>query len=354
MAKNPLRRLTPATATEGPASLGPGSAESRPAGLGVRIHDILHSNATLGPALVLLLAILIFAATTDRFLDPANLSLIVQQVMVVGTLGIAQTLVILTAGIDLSVGAIMVLSSIVMAKLSAESGVPGLLALLIGFGVGTICGLINGLLVSRVKLPPFIVTLGTFQVFTALVLYYSESATIRGADMSSLLLWTGNTFDIGDTRITYGSILMLGLFGVAAYVLGSTAWGKHVYSTGDDLESARLAGVRTTRVLLSVYVLAGLVCAIAGWLLIGRIASASPQAGGLANLDSITAVVIGGTSLFGGRGLVIGTLFGALIVGVLRNGLTLGGVDVLWQDFAVGILVIVAVAIDQWIRRVKT
>ena len=137
-------------------------------------------------------------------------------------------------------------------------------------------------------------------------------------------------------------------------MLGSTAWGKHVYSTGDDLESARLAGVRTTRVLLSVYVLAGLVCAIAGWFLIGRIASASPQAGGLANLDSITAVVIGGTSLFGGRGLVIGTLFGALIVGVLRNGLTLGGVDVLWQDFAVGILVIVAVAIDQWIRRVKT
>ena len=113
---------------------------------------------------------MIFAATTDRFLDPTNLSLIVQQVMVVGTLGIAQTLVILTAGIDLSVGAIMVLSSIVMAKLSAESGVPGLLALLIGFGVGTICGLINALLVSRIKLPPFIVTLGTFQIFTALVL----------------------------------------------------------------------------------------------------------------------------------------------------------------------------------------
>ena len=350
MAKNPLRRLTPAPAG---APVGPGTAEARPAGLAVRIHDILHSNATLGPAIVLLIAIAIFAATTERFLEPANMSLIVQQVMVVGTLGIAQTLVILTAGIDLSVGAIMVLSSIVMAKLSADSGVPGLLALLIGFGVGTACGLINGLLVTRFRLPPFIVTLGTLQVFFALNLYYSESATIRGADMSSLLLWTGNTFNIGDTRITYGSLLMLGLFALAAYALGSTAWGRHVYSTGDDLESARLAGVRTNRVLLSVYVLAGLVCAIAGWLLIGRIASASPQAGGLANLDSITAVVIGGTSLFGGRGLVIGTLFGALIVGVLRNGLTLGGVDVLWQDFAVGVLVILAVAIDQWIRKVR-
>ena len=354
MPRNPLRRLTPATATEGPAAVGAGTAEARPAGLGVRIHDVLHSNATLGPAIVLLLAILIFAATTERFLEPANMSLIVQQVMVVGTLGIAQTLVILTAGIDLSVGAIMVLSSIVMAKLSAESGVPGLLALLIGFGVGTVCGLINGLLVTRLRLPPFIVTLGTFQVFFALNLYYSESATIRGVEMSDLLLWTGNTFSIGDTRITYGSILMLGMFGAVAYALSSTAWGKHVYSTGDDLEASRLSGVRTNRVLLSVYVIAGLICAIAGWFLIGRIASASPQAGGLANLDSITAVVIGGTSLFGGRGLVLGTLFGALIVGVLRNGLTLGGVDALWQDFAVGILVIIAVAIDQWIRKVKT
>jgi fructose transport system permease protein len=330
------------------------STEARTAGLGVRFHDILHANPTLGPAIVLLIAVLAFAGTTDGFLEARNLSLIVQQVMVVGTLGIAQTLVILTAGIDLSVGAIMVLSSIVMAKLSAESGVPGLPALLIGFGVGTVCGLINGLLVTRFRLPPFIVTLGTLQVFFALNLYYSESATIRGVDMSDLLLWTGNTFNIGDTKITYGSLLMLGLFGLAAYALSSTAWGRHVYSTGDDVEAARLAGVRTDRVLLSVYALAGLICAIAAWLLIGRIASASPQAGGLANLDSITAVVIGGTSLFGGRGLVLGTLFGALIVGVLRNGLTLGGVDVLWQDFAVGILVIVAVAIDQWIRKVRT
>jgi fructose transport system permease protein len=147
--------------------------------------------------------------------------------------------------------------------------------------------------------------------------------------------------------------MMLALFAGFAYVLRATAWGRHVYATGDDREAARLAGVRTDKVLLSVYIVAGLICAVAAWMLIGRIASASPQAGGSANLDSITAVVIGGTSLFGGRGLVVGTLFGALIVGVLRNGLTLTGVDVLWQDFAVGILVITAVAIDQWIRKVK-
>src|SRR3954452_5268259 len=344
-------KLEPAPQSAGTAgTVGPARQET----FSTRVHDLLHSNATLGPLFVLLLAVVYFAITADRFLEPANLSLIVQQVMVVGTLGIAQTLVILTAGIDLSVGAIMVLSSIMMAKLSADSGVPGLLALLIGFLIGTACGLLNGTLVTRLRLPPFIVTLGTLNIFFALNLYISKSETIRGTDMSDLLLWTGKTINFGDTRITYGSILMLVLFGVFAWVLKNTAWGKHVYAVGDDAEAARLAGVRKDRVLLSVYIVAGLVCAVAGWMLIGRIASASPQAGGSAKLGSITAVVIGGTSLFGGRGLVVGTLFGALIVGVLRNGLTLTGVDVLWQDFAVGILIIAAVAIDQWIRKVRT
>ena len=350
---NPLRKLVPASQGAGTAGTTVVGAE-RPGGVANRLHDLLHRNPTFGPLFVLVLAVIIFSFLSDRFLEPANLSLVVQQVMVVGTLGIAQTLIILTAGIDLSVGAIMVLSSMVMAKLSADSGVPGFLALLMGFGVGTLCGLTNGLLVTRLKLPPFIVTLGSLNVFFALNLYISKSETIRGADMSDLLLWTGKTVDIGDTKITYGSLIMVALFAVFAYVLKHTAWGRHVYAVGDDAEAARLAGVRTNRVLLSVYIVAGLICAVAAWMLIGRIASASPQAGGTANLDSITAVVIGGTSLFGGRGLVIGTLFGALIVGVLRNGLTLAGTDVLWQDFAVGILIIVAVAIDQWIRRVRT
>src|SRR3954466_2203139 len=286
-------------APQGAGTAGPVGPE-RQHTAGTRLHDILHSNATFGPLFVLLLAVVYFSITADRFLAPANLSLIVQQVMVVGTLGIAQTLIILTAGIDLSVGAIMVLSSIVMAKLSADNGVPGLLALLLGFGVGTACGLLNGALVTRLRLPPFIVTLGTLNIFFALNLYYSKSATTRGTAMSDLLLWTGNTIDIGDTRITYGSIMMVALFLVFAWILKNTAWGRHVYAVGDDAEAARLAGGRTTRVLLSVYVVGGLICAVAGWMLIGRIASASPQAGGLANLDSITAVVIGGTSLFRG------------------------------------------------------
>ncbi len=137
-------------------------------------------------------------------------------------------------------------------------------------------------------------------------------------------------------------------------MLNRTAFGRHVYATGDDPDAARLAGISPNRTLLSVYALAGLICAIAAWVLIGRIGGVSPQAGQTANLDSITAVVIGGTSLFGGRGSIVGTLVGALIVGVFRNGLALSGLDVLWQEFTVGVLIIVAVTLDQWIRRVAS
>jgi fructose transport system permease protein len=317
------------------------------------LQHLLHARATLGPSVVLVLAVAVFALVSDRFLQPANVSLVLQQVAVVGTLAVGQTIIILTAGIDLSVGSIMVLSSIVMGKLSAEAGLPGPAAIGAGFAVGIACGLLNGGLVTRLKLPPFIVTLGTLNVFFALNLWYSESATVRGTDMSSLLLWTGETFTVFDTRVTYGSVIMLVLFGVMGFALRMTAWGRHVYATGDDAEAARLSGIRTTRVLLSVYTVAGAVYALGAWILIGRIAAASPQAGQTENLDTITAVVLGGTSLFGGRGAILGTLVGALFVGVLRNGLALAGVDVLWQNFAVGVFVIVAVAIDQWIRRLR-
>jgi fructose transport system permease protein len=142
------------------------------------------------------------------------------------------------------------------------------------------------------------------------------------------------------------------MFAVTAYVLAMTRWGRHVYAIGDDPEAARLAGVQVRRMLLSVYTVAGFVYGLGAWFFIGRIGAASPQAGQNANLDSITAVVIGGTSLFGGRGSIWGTLIGALIVGGARNGLTIMGVDALWQDFTIGVLIIFAVALDQWVRRV--
>jgi fructose transport system permease protein len=136
-------------------------------------------------------------------------------------------------------------------------------------------------------------------------------------------------------------------------MLNWTAFGRHIYAAGDDPEAARLAGIKTSATLIGVYTLAGFICALAGWIIIGRIGAASPLAGQDANLDAITAVVIGGTSLFGGRGSLLGTILGALIVGVFRNGLALAGLDSLWQEFTVGILIIVAVTIDQWIRKIS-
>jgi len=204
------------------------------------------------------------------------------------------------------------------------------------------------------RLPPFIVTLGTWNILYALNLWYSRSETIRSQEIAAtapLLQFFGTAIEIGGARLTYGAILVIVLFVASWYVLERTAWGRHLYATGDDPEAAELAGIRTARTQVQAYVAAGLICAAAAWVLIGRIGSVSPQAGQTANLDSITAVVIGGVSLFGGRGAILGTLLGALIVGLFRNGLALAGVAALWQEFAIGTLIIVAVAVDQWLRR---
>jgi fructose transport system permease protein len=317
-----------------------------------RAQHVLHSHPALSPLIVLILACAVFGLLNSRFLNPANLSLVSQQVAVVGALGVGQTIIVLTAGIDLSVGAIMILAQSVMAQVAFSHNVPGPLALLLGLAVGAAAGGVNGALVARLKLPPFIVTLGTLNIFTAVGLIYSQDQAIDSTNLPPLLNWTGNTFNIGSFRITTGVLVMLALYAVFGVVLRNTAWGRHLYAVGDDAEAAQLAGIRVTRVLFSAYVVAGIVFAISAWVLIGRVGAADPNSGSNANLDSITAVVIGGTSLFGGRGLLVGTLLGALTVGVFRNGLALAGVQDLYQTLAVGVLVISAVGLDQWIRRV--
>jgi fructose transport system permease protein len=344
-----------------------------------RAQRLLHVYPTIVPFVVLMLGLLLGVSVNfDRFATASNLSTVLTQVTIIGIVGIAQTLVILTAGIDLSVGVIMVISSVVMGRiavidgpdvmshLSAAMGLNlsdaavGYILTPIGFALGLVCGLacgyLNGSLVTRLQMPPFIVTLGTLSIIGALNIFYSQSETIREQDIETqapFLQLMGIPFDIGGARIILGSFLLIVLAIIVWYVLNRTAYGRHIYATGDDPEAARLAGINTDRILLSVYVLAGLISAIAGWALIGRIGAISPTAGDNANLDSITAVVIGGTSLFGGRGSIVGTLIGALIVGVFRSAVSLAGLDVLWQEFAIGVLIIVAVALDQWIRRVS-
>jgi fructose transport system permease protein len=309
----------------------------------------LGGLSTFGPLVALLVAIAVFGTLSDRFLRPDNLTVIVEQVMVVGTLAVGQTLVILTAGIDLSNGAIMIFTTILMAKLAVVQGVPVPLAIAIGLLAGGCLGALNGLLVTRFRLPPFIVTLGMLNIVLSITLLYSGGSSVTRLPQELLLL--GRRVDLTGTLVTYGSLLMLVIFGVIAYVLKQTAWGTHVYAIGNNVEAARLSGIRVNQHLLTVYALAGVVYGIAGLMLLGRVTVADPLGGQTSNLDSITAVVIGGTSLFGGRGSVLNTLIGALIVGVLRNGLTLVGIDALYQTLATGVLVIVAVGVDQFARR---
>ena len=265
--------------------------------------------------------------------------------MVVGVIAIGQTLIILTAGIDLSCGMVMALGGIVMTKFATELGLPPALAVLCGLGVTTLFGLINGLLVTRVKLPPFIVTLGTLNIAFAITQLYSNSQTVT--DLPPLMTALGNTFSIGGTEVAWGAVLMLVLYGLAFFVLRETAAGRHVYAVGNNAEATRLVGIPTQRVLLGVYVVAGFFYGIAALLSAARTGVGDPNAGQTENLDAITAVVLGGTSLFGGRGIIIGSLVGALIVGVFRNGLTLMGVSSIYQVLVTGILVILAVATDQ-------
>jgi fructose transport system permease protein len=351
------------------------------------LQHSLHVTPALVPLIVLTAAIIGFTWWLGaRF--PEQLPLIMQQVQIVGVLAAAQSLIILTAGIDLSVGAIAVFSSVVIGQATFRYGLPPSVAIALGLAVGAGIGAISGFLVARLKLPPFIVTLGMWQIVLATNYLYSRNETIRSReiqDEAPMLQWLGlkpneqlvNWIEasrgivyerrrppdtdqpildfLWATNVTYGVLVMVALVAVLAYALRTTAWGRHVYAVGDDPEAAELAGVNVKRTLMSVYILAGMICGIVGWIMIGRFGSVSPSAstGVLGNIQSITAVVIGGISLFGGRGSIWGAFFGALIVGVFELGLRMAGADAQWTYLLIGMLIIGAVAVDQWIRKVS-
>src|SRR5215213_7815148 len=251
--------------------------------------------AQLGPLIALIIACIFFTTQSEQFLKPENFSLIIQQVMVVGTLAIGQTLIILTAGIDLSCGTAMALGSIVMTKLAVDSNVPPLIAILLGVATCAAIGFVNGGLVVGLALPPFIVTLGTFSICLALTHIYSKDETI--SNLPPAMTKLGESFKIGDTAVTYGSLVTLLLFGLFWFILTQTTWGRRVYALGDNPEATRLMGVPVRKQLLMVYVVAGGVYGIAALLLIARTNVGDPNAGQTDNLDAITAVVLGGTSL---------------------------------------------------------
>lgn len=313
---------------------------------GGRLLEIIR-QPLLGPLAALVLAVVVFGSITDNFLSTANLSLLLQQSVVIGILAVGQTLIILTGGIDLSIGAVAILGTLVMAKIGAAQG-PwiGLAAAIV---VCVLAGLINGTLVAMLNLPPFIVTLGTFTVFFAATQLYAGSQTYAAVEGVQTVL--GESFKIGTFTLTYGVLMMFAVYLIVWYMLKQTATGQHIYAVGGNPDAAKLVGIKTKKTLLYVYGLTGLIAAVAAWAALGRIPVADPNAFQQANLETITAVVIGGTSLFGGRGSIFGTLFGMLIVSVLRSGLTAAGVDALYQNIATGILVIAAVALDTLARK---
>lgn len=235
----------------------------------------LPNLSTLGPLIALLIACLFFTFQSDRFLTLGTFSLILQQASFVGVIAIAQTLIVLTAGIDLSCGMIMALSSMVIGKLAVEQGVPVPLAILAGFAVGAFVGWANGLLITKWKLPPFIVTLGMYSIVFAAVKIYSKATSVpMPADGLTFL---AQRFTVFGTPFTYGSLLMVALFVLTWLFLNYTAPGRHIYALGNNPEAVRLSGINTSRLLLSVYTFAGMLYGVAALLLLERIGGASPR-----------------------------------------------------------------------------
>ena len=311
------------------------------------ITDRIYRNPVLGPLGALVILIIAFSILTENFLSVDNTSLILQQSVVVGTLALGQTIIILTGGIDLANGAIMVLSSLVIAQLAMDMGQWP--AMFVGLLLCALLGAISGLLVSRLRLPPFIVTLGMLTILQAASRLYTKETLL--VDDGPLTFLSKGGYLFGQFQITVGVVVVLLSVAVLHFALTRTSWGRHVYAVGNNDLAAKRTGINVQRVLLSVYVLAGVLYFLAALQAFGRSPATSPNAFPTANLDTITAVVIGGTSLFGGRGTVLGSYLGALIVLVLQSGLTQAGIDPLYQNIVTGVLVIAAVALDSITRR---
>jgi ribose transport system permease protein len=301
-----------------------------------KIADFISDNGALVGLLVLCVAM--FIATPD-FLTPNNLLNVGIQASVVAILAFGQTFVIVTAGIDLSVGSVAALSAMVAAFTGQSWGMPPLVALLFGLLTGLAAGMLSGAATAYAKLPPFIATLAMLSVARGLTLVVSNGIPIP---TSSVVTWLGGS--VGPIPMPVVVLLVMGAIGW--FILNRLSIGRAMYAVGGNLEAARLSGIPVKRVLVTVYALSGIFAAVAGLVLSGRLASAQPQAATGYELDAIAAVVIGGASLAGGVGKISGTLIGALVLAVIRNGLNLLNVSAFWQQVIIGLVIAVAVGID--------
>jgi len=282
---------------------------------------------------------------TPHFLTVSNLLNVAEQATIIAIIAVGMTFVIITAGIDLSVGSVLAFAGVVMASV-LHQGVPLTVALLVGLGIGLLCGLVNGLLITIGRLPPFIATLGMMSVARGTALMFTEGRPVSGFSEGFRSLATGEVLGV-PTPV----IIMIVVYVTAYFILGRTKLGRYTYAIGGNEEAALLSGINVKLYKTLVYGLAGMLSGLAAILLTARLNSAQPIAGMNYELDAIAATVIGGTSLLGGEGTVLGTLIGALIMAVLRNGLNLLGVSSFIQQIVIGSVIIVAVLIDMALKR---
>jgi ribose transport system permease protein len=305
------------------------------------VRDLLRQY---GLILSFLLLCVVLSFLSDRFLTVNNLTNVLRQSTINGIIAVGMTLVILTAGIDLSVGAILALSSVITADM-LQQGMAVPLAIAIGLGAGALMGLINGVVITRFKVPPFVTTLGMMTIARGLALTYTEGKPITGLPESFRFIGTGSVGPIPTPILIAGVTFLLGYI-----LLTRTSLGQYIYAIGNNPVAAEYAGIRVSLNTTFVYVVAGLLSALAGLILIARLNSAQPTAGLAFEFDAIAAVVVGGTSFAGGQGGLVGTLIGVLIIAVLDNGLNLLNVSSFYQPVVSGIVIAVALLLHRALR----
>ena len=319
-----------------------------------KYKDLLRKMAALAG---LILLVIFFSVTNDYFFTSNNIMTVGLQTSTIALIGIGATCVILTGGIDLSTGSVVALSG-VAAAMTVNAGVPVPIGMVLGILVGGACGLTNGILVTQMKLPPFIATLGMMMVARGLALYVTNAAPVSGMPESFAVLGNGALFKIVEegpnglpkvvfAGIPYPVIIMLFITVLFTFALTKLKVGRYIYAIGSNEEAARLSGIKTNVIKIYAYVASGLLSGLTGVILASRLVTAQPNGGVAYELDAIASAVVGGTSLMGGVGTIPGTLIGSFIIGVLRNGLNMNGVSSFVQMIVIGLVIIVAVSLDQ-------
>lgn len=327
--------------------------ETKPAGMRKIFNDIsTDTKQILSTLSGLVILAAFFALATNTFFTLDNMLTVALQTSIIAIIAIGQTYVIITNGIDLSIGSNMALAGIV-AALIMTNGYPIPLAILAALLVGCLCGLVSGFVITYGDLPPFIVTMGMMSIVRGLCLVITEGIPISGLPKGFTFFGSGYIFRSENFRgIPVAVVIMAVIAIIFGWILAKTKLGRYTYAVGSNFEAARLSGINTKRTIITVYIISGLMAAIAGMIFAGRIVSAQPTAGDGYELDAVAAAVIGGTSQLGGEGMIVGTIIGAFVIGVLRNGLNLMGVSAFWQKVVIGMVIIGAVYFDR-IKRSK-